>query len=103
MESLEKYLIRELEAAATAHENGNYEVMREKFNEFESALAHYEDRSQNINLVYNFWDCWLDASNHEWQYHEPVEKQDWPDLAREIVSDLKAKRDIKNPIILNLK
>jgi hypothetical protein len=42
------------------------------------------DYDESVGFAFTFWDNWVDASNHEWQYHEPIREHDWPRFAREI-------------------
>ncbi len=42
------------------------------------------DYDEAIGFAFTFWDNWVDASNHDWQYHEPISQHDWPRFAREI-------------------
>ena len=42
-----------------------------------------------FGLAMRFWDDWVDASNHEWKYHEPFVESDWPKMARKIATHLR--------------
>ena len=42
------------------------------------------DYDEAVAFAFTFWDNWVDASNHDWQYHEPIGERDWPRFAREI-------------------
>lgn len=54
-----------------------------------------------IFIALQFWDGWIDASNHDWQYYEPIMAADWPMMAREIAMALRADREITNPVVLD--
>ena len=54
-----------------------------------------------LHIALSFWDGWIDASNHQWRHYEPIAEADWPRLALEIASALRAGREIENPIILS--
>lgn len=32
---------------------------------------------KKLFIALNFWDGWIDASNHNWQHYEPIEAKDW--------------------------
>lgn len=53
-----------------------------------------------VFIALSFWDGWIDASNHEWRYYDPIGQNDWPELAREIAGDLRCDREITNPEVL---
>ena len=42
-----------------------------------------------FGLAMRFWDDWVDASNHEWKYHEPFVETDLPKMARKIATHLR--------------
>ena len=35
-----------------------------------------------VGFGFEFWDNWVDAANHEWRHHEPIQSEDWPRYAR---------------------
>ena len=79
-----KYLMQDIEA----HEAGRYAEIgkgeRDFLNEYDKL---YDDENVEIELcfvVYEFWDRWRDARNHEWGYYPGVEENDWPIIARQI-------------------
>lgn len=43
--------------------------------------ANYDE---SVSFAFTFWDEWVDAANHGWQYHEPFSEQDWPRFAHEV-------------------
>src|SRR5262245_35013218 len=51
-------------------------------------------------VALHFWDGWIDASQHEWKYYEPIQESDWPDTACRIAVDLRQDRDISNPWVV---
>ena len=74
----------------------------EGYDEFDASLPRNTDgRWDKIFIAFHFWDGWIDASNHAWAYYEPIAESDWPRLARELASDLRANRDITNTVVLN--
>ena len=48
----------------------------------------------------SFWDGWIDASNHQWRYYEPIREHDWPVLAHDIARRLREDREIEDPVIV---
>jgi hypothetical protein len=51
-------------------------------------------------IALSFWDGWIDARNHEWQYYPGIEESDWPKLAKEIVKALAKDQEITQPTVL---
>jgi hypothetical protein len=74
-----------LEAAAHSQEQGAFRHIGETYDPTYGRIlelnSNYDD---SIGFAFTFWDNWVDASNHEWQYHEPITRHDWPRLAREV-------------------
>ncbi len=85
-------LARALEADIETQELGNHLEIGEKWDDVYAELLPIEEEINNpiYSLAFRFWDDWGDASNHNWLYHEPVTKEQWPVYAREIVSSLRA-------------
>ena len=65
-----------------------------------SLPRNVDRRWSKIFVALRFWDGWIDASNHEWRYYEPLEAADWPALARDIAAALRADREITDPVVL---
>jgi hypothetical protein len=94
-------MIQSLSQAANYHEAGTYEKLNAGFDEMDSKLPRRKGaRFSTLLIALNFWDSWIDASNHQWQYYPGIEAEDWPLLARRIVADLKAERPISDPLLL---
>jgi hypothetical protein len=47
------------------------------------------DYGEAVAFAFSFWDEWADAANHDWQYHEPITRSDWPRYARMIAEGLR--------------
>lgn len=93
--------VRLLEAAALAHEAGDLPAVSSGFREMDAELPRNADpRFDKLFLALAFWDCWIDARNHDWQYYPGTEEADWPRLARVIVRDLEQDRDITDSHIV---
>ena len=96
-------MIKVLLEAAAAHEAGrlalieipaSYDLLdfglpRDAGPEFDKLLVALE-----------FWGCWIDSRNHNWQYYDGIGVNDWPRLARKIVADLEADREITDGVVL---
>ncbi len=72
------------------------------YDEMDEALPRDSDdpRCSKLFVALSFWDGWIDASNHAWQYYQPICESDWPVLARELASTLRADHDVSNPVVL---
>jgi hypothetical protein len=42
----------------------------------------------------------LDSSIHDWKYYDGIRSSDWPRLARLIIADLEADREISDPLVI---
>ena len=73
-----------LEAAAILQEQG----LGSRIESYDTVYGRLLEASSSLDepLVFalTFWDDWMDAANHDWQYHAPFVKDDWPRFAREI-------------------
>jgi hypothetical protein len=100
---------RDRESAATgllrcadAHEAGDFSEIEREFDVFEASLTQDASAIPNdVLLAFGFWDAWTDSSNHDWRYHEPIQRDDWPRLAREIADTLRSGVPIANPVLLD--
>ncbi len=57
---------------------GNYDSTYGRILEINS------DYDESVAFAFSFWDGWVDASDHEWRYYDPIRESDWPRLAREV-------------------
>ena len=96
-------LAEALEKDALDHESGNYDNIGLKWDDvYGQLLPIEEDIDQPVyGLAFNFWDDWCDASNHDWQYHEPITTNEWPKIAREIAASLRNGTPPNNQRILD--
>ena len=94
-------LIQNLERAAENHDAGRYTKISEQFDHVDGALPRIDSAEfLRLYIALSFWDGWIDASNHAWRYYPGIEKKDWPILAKRIVADLRADKDITDQIIV---
>lgn len=85
------------------HADASLNRPEEGFDEMDGLVPRVpESRWKKVFIALNFWDGWLDASNHDWQYYEPICELDWPVLARTVAEDLRADREVTSPLVLAL-
>ena len=97
-----KYLIEHLSQDVALHLSGNTEAVGRNFDEFDGNLPrNAEPKFKKLHIALNFWDGWQDSRNHDWLYYEGINQSDWPNLAKEIVTDIENDRDITNEQILS--
>jgi hypothetical protein len=90
-----------LESAAQAHEAGNLSDIETGYDALDQELPRGEGAEYDkLHIALHFWDGWIDARNHDWQYYEGIAEQDWPRLARVLAADLRADREIGEERIL---
>jgi hypothetical protein len=99
-ETFRNKLIYNLEQAIKEQKDGRFESIDKGFDDFDEHLPRGQKGLENIFIGLNFWDGWIDARNHDWNYYKGIEKNDWPRLAKIIVDDLKCNREINETIIL---
>ena len=93
--------ISALAAAANAHESDEFASIAEGYEKLDGGLPRDSgDEFNKLFVALSFWDGWIDARNHDWQYYDPIRKEDWPELARKIVLDLEADQEIHDQIVL---
>jgi hypothetical protein len=74
-----------LEADAGLQEQGSIREIGENYDPtYGRILEINDDYDESVAFAFTFWDNWVDASNHEWKYHEPITERDWPRFAREV-------------------
>jgi len=91
-----------LENDANDHDAGKYENIGMKWDDIYAQILPIEDDINNpiYGMAFRFWEDWGDASNHEWQYHEPIKKEQWPIFARELAQSLKTGSMPQNQAII---
>ncbi len=96
-----QFLIENLMRDAVTHEAGRYQDIGHDFDEFDANLPRDERPEFNkLFIALNFWDGWIDARNHDWQYYAGISRPDWPVLARNIVQAIADDREIAEPMVL---
>jgi len=95
-------LAKALEVDALAHEAGQFANIGMRYDPVLGEILPINDIPEQLfGLAFGFWDCWLDAANHDWLHHEPMSKADWPNVARVISQCLRAGALPTDPMILN--
>jgi hypothetical protein len=90
-----------LERAAEAHDAGCYRDLSNIYDEVDVPETRGEgDRFAKVGIALNFFDGWVDASNHDWLYYEGISQDDWPRFARIIVTALRSDREVPTPMVL---
>lgn len=97
-----KLFANALESDADDHDAGRYENIGMKWDDIYAQILPIEDDINNpiYGIAFRFWDDWCDASSHEWQYHEPIKKEQWSILARELAQSLKTGLIPQNQVII---
>jgi hypothetical protein len=92
-----------LEIDANKHDAGEYQEIGSCWdNIYAEILPIEEDISSPLyNMTFRFWDDWGDAANHNWQYHKPIKKEQWPLFARELAVCLRTQTMTTNIVLLN--
>ena len=92
-----------LEKDAEDHEAGRFRNIGSNWDRVYGEILPIENDVENplYRMSFRFWDDWCDASNHDWNYHNPINKDQWPNLARELANCLRAKKMPENRILLN--
>jgi hypothetical protein len=86
---------------ARLHRVGDIWAIGERYDALDGLRIPFLDPDR-LGLAFYFWDCWIDARNHDWRYHEPVRCEDWPVLADHVVEALLNESEISHPLLLNL-
>jgi hypothetical protein len=96
-----QFLIENLSRDAAAHEAGRYRDIGRAFDELDANLPRSGGREfDQLFITLAFWDGWIDARNHDWQYYDEIGEADWPALARKIVASLASGQEITEPAVL---
>jgi hypothetical protein len=70
-------LVENLTRDAVAHEAGHYRDIGHAFDELDANLPREGGREfDQIFIALAFWDGWIDARNHDWQYYDGIGESD---------------------------
>jgi hypothetical protein len=83
-------LAEALEQDALGHEAGHFAEIATQYDLVYGRLLPVHDPfPRDISIAMAFWDSWADASRHDWQYYDGINRDDWPRLARQIAAALR--------------
>jgi hypothetical protein len=100
-ENPDLYLAAALERVIVRHEAGQFEELGSEYDQIEMEPLPFRDRaSEAYVFAFRFWDGWVDASNHEWHHYEPLGRDAWPLLAREVIAALRKGTCPDNPVLM---
>ena len=90
-----------LKKGIAEHNGLRLENLTKAFDEFEVDFGSYSGEGSNwIHYIRDFLESWIDASNHEWKYHDPIRESDWVKIANLILELLEQNKEFK-PVSLN--
>jgi hypothetical protein len=97
-----EYLIKNLTDDIERYRSGDIWSIGKGYDEYDGNLPR-DGRPEfdKLFIALTFWDSWQDARNHEWLYYEGIKEHDWPRLAKIIIEDIKADREISDQLILD--
>ena len=71
----------------------------DEFDRIDVSYQHLgEESSVVFRRVVEFIDDWLDASNHNWMYHDPMQREDWSVAAKQIAKSLSSEFKLDFPV-----
>lgn len=101
MDRPEDILASALLSDADAHEGGRFDEIAERYDDILAELLPFEDSwPPQVSVAFEFWDGWVDARNHDWQYYSGITQEDWPRLARDIARSLREGVEPADPIVM---
>ncbi len=90
-------LLRDVEVQAA----GDLDHIGESYDDVYGQVLPLADKpSQTLSLAFQFWDCWVDSANHDWQYYDNLSSNDWPRMAREIAAALNRGVEVTDPALV---
>jgi hypothetical protein len=100
-DGLRERLAGALERAAHAQTAGPRPPIDVGYDDLDAAIPRLQDpRYVKLLIALEFWDGWIDSSNHDWRFYEPISERDWPGLALDVAGDLRSDREIQNALVL---
>jgi hypothetical protein len=99
LKNIKDLLVLEFEQSISYHKEGFYNKVGCSFSILDKSIERNND-NKKLLIALSFLDGWIDAINHNWLYYDDIDKEDWPNLAREIVNSLKNESEIENSIVI---
>lgn len=81
-------VIAALQAAATAHTNGDFAEIGTAYDRLSHHLDEFSAVDHNLRIAVDVLDGWYDSSNHDWQCYEPLGQHDWPRLGLSLADSI---------------
>lgn len=86
---------------AAAHDAGDFESIATRFDDvYAEVLTVCADYPDTVATGFTFWDWWADARNHDWQYYDGIDREDWPRLARHVADSIEAGAPVSDPQLI---
>ena len=102
-DDLRRGLADALDSAAQAQAAGSLSQISARYDEFDASIPRTDNpRFQKLHVALNFWDAWIDSSNHDWRYYDELSGESWPGLARTVAQELRADHEIGSEQVLRL-
>ena len=93
-------IVTQLLQDADAHEAGHYDAVGRRFDAVEHRFpTGTAPELGRLHIALTFWDGWVHARNHGWP-PGPISESEWPRIARSVVADLQANRDVTDEKVL---
>lgn len=98
MDTYEKarlHAMKGLFAANLAHENEEWLSVEEGLEQYE-VLVSDSGAPTNTLLTFTleFWSGWSDCAIHDWQFYQPLVKEDWPRLCSILQANLESNTEV---------
>jgi hypothetical protein len=94
-------MIGVLQRDVALHEARKFSELGDRYEEVDATIPRNVGSEFNkVQIALEFWGAWLDSCEHDWYFYEPLKEADWPVLARRIVDDLNADREISDPVVV---
>jgi hypothetical protein len=95
-------LANALDAEAHLQETGGGRQLGDAFDPtLAQVLETGSDADEAVDFGFAFWDEWVDAANHDWQFHDPLTERDWPRFAREVAAAVRQGRLPDNEVLVD--
>ena len=95
--------IESLQGALIAHREGKIHDIEDNLDDYDKLIPR-DDITPNslLMITLEFWSGWSDSAVHGWLFYDPMTENDWPRLAKVLIDDLKADREVTNKEILDI-